>query len=159
MATEPERLEAPARAVVRLQPARWDDRDLVLAWRNDPALWQAGNGRPVTPGEHAVWWRDHAMDAARCRLWLVRANGVLVGTLRFDREDRVARVTLYLVTMRGQGIGTRAFRWAWSHRPVWAESAVAEVQDENTGARRFWEALGFVDDGRRNGRLLLRYRP
>ena len=156
MATEPERLEAPARPViVRCQPARPDDADLVLAWRNDPDIWQRGNGRPVTPGEHAHWWQDHAMDAARCRLWLIRANGILVGAIRFDREDRTARVSLYLVrNVRGQGIGSQAFRIAWAHRPSWATDAIAEVHDP--AAERFWARLGFRHDGRRHDRALLR---
>ena len=161
MATEPERLEAAARPVaIRCRPARVEDAALILSFRNDRDLRALGNGREVTDAEHAQWWGDHAMDAAKCRLWIVQRERIPVGYIRFDRIGTAARVSLALLWLhRGQGIGPHAFRIAWSHRPTWAHEAVAEVRSDNPRALAFWRRLGFHDDGRTNDRLLLRYRP
>jgi RimJ/RimL family protein N-acetyltransferase len=130
---------------VVLKPARMTDAGLVLAWRNDPAEWaRSGTGRPVWPDEHLRWWHTHAMDATRCRLWLLRVDDWLVGMIRFDRLDRAAVVSLYVApAYRGQGIGRQAFEAAWAHRPVWAETAVADVRRDNPDSEAFFRALGF----------------
>lgn len=160
MATEPERLEAAPRPLVtiRLQPAHREDANLALAWRNDPALWaRSGTGRPVTPAEHARWWDEHAMDATRCRLWLVKVGGLVSGMVRFDRVETAAMVSLYIAeAMRGRGIGARAFLSAWSHRPSWAETAEALVRIDNPDAQAFFGRLGFQELARNDE--LIRYR-
>lgn len=160
MATAPERREAPARSIVRLQPARPEHVNLVLAWRNDPAIWaQSGTHRPVTVAEHHRWWGDHAMDAAKCRLWLIRVDSVYAGAIRFDRRGSDAVVSIYLAPdYRSQGHGRRAFEWAWAHRPSWAQAAVAEVRADNPRGQHFFATLGFshVDDRPGNESLLFR---
>jgi ribosomal protein S18 acetylase RimI-like enzyme len=101
------------------------------------------------------------MDAARCRLWLIRLGQTLGGMIRFDRAGVTAVVSLYVAEpYRGQGIGQRAFLRAWSHRPSWAQAAEALVREDNARGQAFFARLGFQEIARldHDGCGLIRYR-
>ena len=145
MATAPERLEAPTRALgVWLRRALPGDAAQILAWRNEAADF-AADPRAVPEAEHHAWWTAHVEDPTRCTLWLAQLGARPVGMIRFDRaEPMTARVSIYLApSYRGWGLGPRVFREAWGARPYWAETVEAVVRADNPAAQAFFTRLGF----------------
>jgi RimJ/RimL family protein N-acetyltransferase len=93
-------------AAVALRPVRPDDRDRLLAWRNEPSTrrWFLNPGR-VRRADHARWFASRLTDGA-CRMYVAERDGVAVGQVRIERTRRGAEVSFSVAPpARGQGIG------------------------------------------------------
>ena len=132
--------------MIRLVPAERQDEPLILHWRNQPDAYAwAAQPRPVTPEEHAAWFRDHALDPTRCRLSLITLP---VGWVRLDRMNganqhgyAAAEVSLYVEPKhREHGYAGAALEQALDDiAATWAR-----VRTDNPTAARFFERHGFA---------------
>ena len=86
-----------------------NDRDLLLAWRNDPATRAASLfAKTVGLAEHERWLTATLCDPARA-LFVFEEDDTAVGTVRADFEDGAATLPAWTVApeARGRGIGRR----------------------------------------------------
>ena len=95
---------------VVLRPLGAQDRDRLLAWRNQPeiARWMYSD-HAISAAEHARWF-EGAMADPRRRYWVIEADGLPVGLANlYDLAPEHGRTSwaYYLAdpSTRGQGIG------------------------------------------------------
>ena len=93
--------------VLELRPATWEDRELLLSWRNDPETRQNSlNSDPVQPGEHERWLRRSLELHPERQLWIAELEAVPVGTARLDRGPQGWELSWTVAPpARGRGVG------------------------------------------------------
>ena len=137
----------PPPRVLRYRPAREEDSDLLLAWRNEPDVREASRVTdPVTPEEHASWLSASLADADRF-LFVVEQDGDPAGTVRIDREGKQAEISVTVTgNRRSAGLGSQAVRevgeLVLAALPE-TEEILAEIRLANTGSRRAFERAGY----------------
>jgi RimJ/RimL family protein N-acetyltransferase len=133
-----------------IRPVHTDDHDLLLRWRNLPAIRDLGaSQRDVTAEEHRRWFVETLLARTR-RLWIVIQQDAPVGMVRYDFVDcNSAEVSIFLLEDHvGQGLGS--FALTASTRAISEETTVgailARVRVENKRSLRFFQRAGFVID-------------
>ena len=133
--------------IVTLRPARDDDADRILEWRNDAdAIRFSMSDRRVTGEDHARWFATRRHDPC-VHLWIAEVDGTAVGQIRVDEEaDGVGVVSIAVAPEhRGRGIGSEMLR-------TMADTAAAEtavrvlralVHPDNVQSVRAFENAGF----------------
>lgn len=136
---------------VALRPCTMNDADLLLRWRNDPAI-IAHSTRKVSVNreEHMAWLKDCLSSPDTHRIFLIQADGEEMGVLRYDQTvEEAADVSIYLSPGReGDGIGVTAlidgslavFR-AWPY----LQRIDAYVLETNQRAAFAFVRAGYVD--------------
>lgn len=138
-----------------LKKARPEDSARVLEWRNEPTTWP-WMGRPemIPFAEHDPWFQK-AIFSENCLFFIVEVNGCPVGQLRYEREDKSAKVSLNISRKtQSRGVGTRAFELgsAMVRKLDFARAITAHVQVDNLPCIRACEKAGY----RRHGAVTLR---
>jgi len=137
----------PPPRVLGYRPARNEDSDLLLAWRNEPDVRAASRVTdPVTPEEHASWLSASLANPNRL-LFVVEQDGDPAGTVRIDREGRQAEISVTVTdNRRSAGLGSQAVRevgeLVLAALPE-TEEILAEIRLANTGSRRAFERAGY----------------
>jgi UDP-2,4-diacetamido-2,4,6-trideoxy-beta-L-altropyranose hydrolase len=132
---------------IRVRPARSEDCDSILAWRNDPAVRAMSRfAGEISPEAHRRWF-DEVLHSPDRPLLVGEDHLGPVGVVRFDLDGREAEVSIYLVASRlGQGLGGGLLRaaeaWLASHRPA-VSTIHAETLGSNTASRRLFELGGY----------------
>ena len=139
---------------VTLRRATREDRDLLLAWRNDPVTRAASfNSDEVTPDEHDEWLVRKLADRD-CALLVAEDEGEPVGQVRFDRRGATAEVDIAVApARRGRGLGTELLRLAapTARRALGVERVTARVKHDNAASLRAFEKAGFERTGESAG--------
>lgn len=147
---------------VRLRPFREDDLDALWEMLGDE------EGRRLT-GTHATftreqsdrWYRSRASQTDRLDLAIADVDSdTCVGEVvlhEFDADNRSCgfRISLLGPAVFGRGYGTEATRLVLGHAfaTVGLHRIELEVYDLNPRARRVYEKVGFVEEGRRREAL------
>jgi len=135
---------------VGLRPLEPQDRDRLLAWRNQPeiARWMYSD-HAISAEEHARWF-EGAMADVRRRYWVIEADGLPVGLANlYDLAPEHGRTSwaYYLAdpSTRGQGIGAFVEYWVIEHvfgalglNKLWCEVLIG-----NEAVWRLHEGFGF----------------
>jgi spore coat polysaccharide biosynthesis predicted glycosyltransferase SpsG/RimJ/RimL family protein N-acetyltransferase len=151
----------PLPVPLRYRPAAVSDSALLLAWRNDPDVREASRSMdPVAPEEHKRWLAGVLADPQRTLL-VVEVGGEPAGTVRFDRRDDDAEISVAVAPgRRHRGIGSRAIREAaeleLAARPS-LRRILVEVQERNDRSLRTFEGAGYrrLPERPHEGSLLL----
>ncbi|SDC00292.1 GNAT family N-acetyltransferase [Nocardioides lianchengensis] len=142
---------------LRLRPARFDDADRLLAWRNERSTRAASLTQDVIePAAHRSWLERRLADET-CRLLIVELDGTPVGQVRLDRSGGDAEVSIGLAEhVRGRGVGAEALRLVRGALP-WPEviRLLAHVREENAASLRLFAGLGYDELGRDDGVVAL----
>jgi len=146
---------------LRYRPATRADRDLLLAWRNDPQTRAASRSRGIVEdAEHDGWLASVLADRDCTLLVACGADGPL-GSVRFDRAGEEAEISVVLApSRRGAGLGTRMIAEATelqlASRPE-LRRVVAEVGPENERSLAAFQRAGYrpLEDEPRGGGTLL----
>ncbi|OFW76455.1 MAG: hypothetical protein A2201_06485 [Alicyclobacillus sp. RIFOXYA1_FULL_53_8] len=136
--------------VLTFRSVLWNDRDLLLQWRND-AVTRANSitntfiSRPV----HEAWLRDSLAQPKR-KLMIIEDENLPIGVLRFDAsEDGRVEVSIHLgPASRRKGFGRLALLQCEQLVKEWlpqAHELFAKVKRDNASSRRAFEAAGFVE--------------
>ena len=136
---------------VGMRPLAAEDRDRLLAWRNQPevARWMYSD-HLISADEHARWF-DAALADPRRRYWVIEAAGRPVGLANlYDiaPEHRRCAWAYYLAdpSTRGQGIGAYVEYWVIEH--VFGEMGLnklwCEVLIGNEPVWKLHEGFGFT---------------
>lgn len=146
-------------SAVRIRLARPDDwervRDLRLRSLEDtPDAFGGTFEEEVAHGEPEVVAWIEGWKGATNAMYLADADGELVGMAVGSREGSALHAHLYAMWVepawRAHGVGSRLVQevlaWARSWGSRWVTLGVTE---NNDGASRFYERLGFADTGER----------
>ncbi len=137
---------------VQVRPAQIEDRDSILAWRNDPEVRANSNDiAPIPADAHARWFAKTLADRDR-PLLIGRAAGVDIGVVRYDIAQATARVSVFLARRPDgampSGIGARLLRageaWLRAARPD-VKSFEAEIRTGNMRSAGAFARAGFRD--------------
>lgn len=140
---------------LELQRAGPAECDLVLAWRNNPAVRTVSlHSEPINLEEHRRWYAA-SLDSPDRVLLIGRVGGHAVGVVRFDAlpAQHAARVSIYLdPSLLGLGLGPvlldcgqAALQVAWP-ATTWIE---ADVVPSNTASLRMFRNAGYDGDAPR----------
>lgn len=130
-----------------LRPASRGDRELLLAWRNEPHTRAASRTTAtISPEEHAAWLEQVLADPDR-HLLIAQLDTRPIGQVRLDRVKgyRYEISTSVDPAFRRQGLGPPlidgAARWLWEKTN--ASSIEANVREENDASYRAFLNAGF----------------
>ena len=141
---------------VTLRPITDADTDLIVRWRNDPAVRQFFIFRePFTPEMHRNWLRTK-VDTGEVIQYIIvdNADGKSVGSVYFRDIDPVNDSAEYGIfigeaSARYRGIGTAAARMftEFGFNTLHLHRISLRVIGGNDAARRSYEKAGFVTEG------------
>lgn len=140
----------PAPGAVVLRPARADDRDFVLAVRNEPesVRWSISRSA-VGPRDHAAWFTAVLDDPGR-RLRIAELDGRRVGFARVDVRSGVGAVSIALAPdVRGRGLGRAVLAALVDdvHADCQVRELVASVHSANARSLGAFTAVGWAEIG------------
>jgi len=143
-------------AAVRLRPIADADTDLIVKWRNTPAVVQNFIFRQTfTPEMHRSWLATKVATGQVVQYIIIdKADDKPVGSVYYrdiDNHNRSAEYGIFIgeESARGKGLGTETAK-------IFTDFGFAELQlhrislrvlAENTAARRSYEKAGFVQEG------------
>jgi UDP-2,4-diacetamido-2,4,6-trideoxy-beta-L-altropyranose hydrolase len=134
-------------ADVELRRAREDDSTNLFEWRNHPSIRAVShNSDPIDRAQHERWLAAILADPQRTLL-IGMLGGAPVGVVRFDINQDVANISIYLVPVaHAPGTGARllhaAQRWLVSARPD-VDRCQAEVLGDNLASHRLFASAGY----------------
>lgn len=135
-----------------LRPLGDDDLEMVLQWRNHPAV-RANmyNSHEISLAEHHSWWARTAQDKCR-RYFVFEDEGDPSGVVAFtdiDGEQGTASWAFYAREKARKGIGTRmevaALRYAFGELGLFKLNC--EVLSHNMRVVRMHQKFGFRIEG------------
>jgi len=133
---------------IRLRLATSDDAERLLQWRNQPFyLRNSTSQAPVTLEEHQVWF-TRALNNPDQKIFIVVQGDEPIGQVRFDRNQDLAVISVYLVEERtGKGLGIEAIRRGtqaafkeWNLAKI-----VACIRQDNLHATRAFAKAGYTE--------------
>ncbi len=136
-----------SRTGVHVRPARLEDRDVLLAWRNDPSAYQWYREAAPVDGEAHDAWLGRLLARGEDTMWLADLDGVPLGSVRLDlHEDGAADVSIVVdAAHRGHGTGRLLLEWVEQQSPrLGVTMLVALVQEANTSSRTLFERAGYA---------------
>jgi RimJ/RimL family protein N-acetyltransferase len=137
---------------VKLREAKRSDIELILAWRNNPLVWQgsytqAKENRPLTWQEHWKWWQN---NTARKIFIIKLVNGENtqrdVGYLSISNLNKTPEFSISIgeVSLWGQGVGKEALKlgikWLKEHG---YKKVSASILKNNERSLKLFTSLGF----------------
>jgi spore coat polysaccharide biosynthesis protein SpsF len=134
-----------------------DDRDRLLAWRNEPAtVATSGTRRTVGRLEHERWFAS-LLSGGPTRMWIAEMRGQPVGHVRVDVRSGTGEVSLG-VASEARGRGLSGFLLSELERHLAADAQVhtlvARVRPENEPSRRAFMRAGYATTGEGDDGLL-----
>ena len=138
--------------MLRIRPVNDRDVGRLWEWVNDPiARASAFRSDPIPWDEHLAWFERKSADA-RCRMYILEADGEPAGQVRFD-IDTVGRAEVDIsiaAEYRGRGYGAEALRLASTRLflDTGSTQVVAHIRSDNGASVRSFEKAGFVAAGR-----------
>jgi spore coat polysaccharide biosynthesis predicted glycosyltransferase SpsG/RimJ/RimL family protein N-acetyltransferase len=133
--------------VQRYRPATAADADLLLLWRNEPAVRAvSATTEEIAAADHVAWLERVLADPDRTLL-LAERDGAPVGSVRFDRSGAEAEISITIApAQRGRGVGAQAIAEATelelASRPA-LRRVMARVGAANASSRRAFERAGY----------------
>ncbi|MBT7953421.1 MAG: GNAT family N-acetyltransferase, partial [Gammaproteobacteria bacterium] len=107
---------------IEIRQVNKSDTQHLFEWRNHPKIRSVSkNNTPITWEEHQRWFYEVAGNNDR-ELLIGTSADEPVGIVRFDKEDNVAEVSIYLVpdsgfSGQGRNLLFSAEQWLRANRP------------------------------------------
>jgi UDP-2,4-diacetamido-2,4,6-trideoxy-beta-L-altropyranose hydrolase len=133
--------------VIALRRAELDDCESIFDWRNDKETRRySSENRPIPLNEHVTWFKS-ALENQNRAILIGEINSSAVGVLRFDRKERSAVISVFLVPgNHGKGIGGKMIEqgtlWLESNWPE-VTSIEAVIMDGNSASISAFSEAGF----------------
>jgi len=145
----------------KLRAASANDVGHFFTWVNDPLVRANSHNDATIPWNiHKVWF-ENKMRCADCSLYVLEADGLPVGQIRFDRAGEEALIDYSLDTfVRGRdwgrnliSLGVEKIRKAWPMVRL-----RAEVKAENIASVAVFRRMGFSEQLGASGEYLVFYK-
>ncbi|MBN9736542.1 MULTISPECIES: bifunctional UDP-2,4-diacetamido-2,4,6-trideoxy-beta-L-altropyranose hydrolase/GNAT family N-acetyltransferase [unclassified Pseudonocardia] len=138
-------------SALHARPARLDDAEMLLGWRNDPETrrWSRSTGE-IDLDAHRRWLAG-SLDRTDRRLLVVSDVDGAVGTVRWDRDCTGWEVSITVAPeRRGSGLAVpllRAGEDALRTATGPGTPVIAVVHTGNAASARLFARAGYADDG------------
>ena len=137
--------------MILLRNVTSDDLELMLAWRNNPIVYEGFYEQGYQKKGHIVW-----------KSWIIRYENRNIGVVWVLKSSSAApEIGIYIgeVTLHGQGIGKGVLSLVIELLKVQGHSKViAKVLKNNQKSKRLFESCGFNRNGEwRKGEWLYEY--
>lgn len=131
------------------RPIRIDDLELIMAWRQDPAITKWMNTDPVLTLEGQKQWLSRIESDSTCKFWLIEVDDNPVGILDIFDLDKDAGIVHW-----GYYVGERDYRsmslalslelslYEYCFDTLHLDSVKNEVFAENIGVIKLHEICG-----------------
>ncbi len=139
---------------LHLRPATMDDSELLLVWRNDPAVRQASHDQSkIELQAHQIWIRESLENPDR-KIFIAVMDDVPVGTVRSDFQEGTYELSWTVAPeVRERGIGKQMVALLASQ----IEGPIrAEVRIGNVASVRIAEHVGMTLESIEDGILYFR---
>jgi len=133
-----------------LRDATEYDLPLLLAWRNNPLIWEGTytQRKPLCFEDHKIWWESRNVDHRSFMVLFVKGTSVRpVGVLHISPLDYWSPeigIIIGEVSLWNKEVGTDAFRlgceWLKEQGYKWTSTTILKT---NKGAIRLLEKLNF----------------
>lgn len=152
------RLESAHNLVLR----RANTKDLhhTFEWATDQTVRRyALTKHQISFAEHQNWF-EQKLNSNSCYYYILEANGVALGSIRFDLIDSFAQISYLLGSAaQGKGLGLILLQKGMNQllneaKPPEFSAFLGEVLPENSRSIRIFEQLGFETE---NQQVLLRF--
>lgn len=125
------------------------DRELVLAWRNNPLCMAGcytqgfGNPHPITWEEHAAWWSSRR----NWKEFIIEYKGRKIGVLtigQLDYWEPEIGIVIGETTLWGLGLGKMALERACDYlRECGRKYTRTTILDNNKRSIKLFEGVGY----------------
>jgi RimJ/RimL family protein N-acetyltransferase len=133
---------------------REKDLELVLAWRNNPVIYDnipEQNG-PIEWDDHNAWYKQRPADRED---YIIRYRDRRVGVVSLD-EDGFVSIYIGQQPLWNQDIASRILEWLIQRHPS-PRPLYAEIHIENTRSKRLFEQCGFAQSDGENEWVTYQY--
>ena len=143
----------PHASRLRLRDVHTEDMGLLWLWANDTTVrGQAIETDPIPWRDHRAWF-DRCLTSEHTLIFVLDADGVPIGQIRFDIQDRQATISYSLdAAVRGRGLAKELVRMGVAElsqrRSGDVDQLVAVVRDSNQASLRVFLGLGFEECAR-----------
>jgi RimJ/RimL family protein N-acetyltransferase len=139
----------------RIRRLQHDDVPRLMAWDNDPELFQLTGKKFRHDDKEETWWHRLQHDRSRLAFAIVDDEGQLIGDVAFEQigwRAREAEIRISIGDKRywNRGYGTEALQealWAAFHE-LSLNRVYLRVRADNSRAIRTYEKVGFRTVGR-----------
>ncbi len=143
---------------VTIRKAGAGNKKFLWQLRNKPYVFKYSRvSKPVKWQEHINWITPILKGESNKELFIISADGVPAGQLRFDYGDnKKAEISISLLEeFWGKGIARRAIRSGVRRleRQGKIKTILAEISKDNIGSIKLFEKLNFVFSSRKGGWL------
>jgi GNAT superfamily N-acetyltransferase len=132
-----------------IRPAVDGDRDILLAWRNDPDDYRwYGTPEPVDARTHAAWLAAR-LAAHPPTLWVVEEDGIVRGSVRIDPDGGATGSVSVVVdpAARGRGLAALLVAHLEGVAPALGLTRLeASVHGGNEPSLRLFRSGGYVPE-------------
>ena len=140
----------PRASRLRLRDVHTDDVGLLWLWANDTTVRSRAIATDPIPWRHHRAWFDRCSTSEHTLMSVLEADGLPIGQIRFDIENRQATIDFSLDgSVRGRGFAKELVRMGVSRlrqrRSEDVDDLVAVVRKSNEASLRVFRALGFND--------------
>lgn len=145
---------SPSSLMVR--PMEQDDLELVLAWRNNPEIYEHffEQDGVITWDNHVKWYKNRPADRED---YIIRYQDRRVGVVSLDESGFVS-IYIGEIPLWGQGIASRMLNWV-TQRHYPDRSLQAEIHEKNNRSKRLFEKCDFVQSDRDGDWVIYQYNP
>lgn len=132
---------------IDIKRADLDDSENIFKWRNNKKIRDVSINSALIPWEDHQRWFDAVFDDKNCELLIGSIGNKTVGVVRFDIENDVAEVSVYLVPEggfagQGRNLLMSAERWMNANRPE-IKCIHASVLAENDASKNLFLASSY----------------
>ncbi len=131
---------------LNIREIRRDDARLLYKWANDPVTRSASfNSNPIEWETH-VEWLINSINSVKRVLYLIMDDETPVGSVRFDKEDKIIVGVTVAPDQRGIGYGARIIKYACQRYLVENSKGkiYAYIKPDNLASIKAFEKAGFV---------------
>ena len=91
---------------MKLREASLQDSEQLFQWRNDESVRKfSGNSAPIKYEDHQRWFAA-LLESSKRKLLIGEQNGQALGVIRYDIDQDIAEISIYLVPGNaGKGVG------------------------------------------------------
>ncbi|RMB18215.1 GNAT family N-acetyltransferase [Haloplanus aerogenes] len=127
-------------ASLTVGPIQRADLELVLAWRNNPVIYEhfAEQDGPIQWADHVDWFESRPPTR---RDYVASYDGRRIGVVAVDASDFVS-IYIAELTLWGEGLATRLLDWLTT-RFHSMRDLQAEIHANNERSQRLFERCGF----------------
>lgn len=135
---------------MELRIATLQDWEILLQWRNDEATRKNSHNTDIVQPEQHIKWLQSVINNPNRMLYIAEDNGVLVGTVRADKEESGYELSWTIAPeARGKGYGKQMVKLLSDQLGV----CRAEIKQGNASSVRIAEYAGLNFQKEENGIL------